>query len=434
MSAMQPSYQNSPRTLPARPVLATFSALPAPGQSRSPSLHPSQPHIPATARVLLAMLERITWGRLTIVGPGGFHAQYGKDGVEARIDFADWDSCSEILIGGDNAFAEGYMERRWTTPDLVALLTVAAHNQRALEQGFYGTLWRQVGARIVHALRSNTRSGARKNIQAHYDLGNDFYRLWLDTTMTYSSALFSARGEPETLEDAQRKKYRRVLRELALKPGDRLLELGMGWGGLAAEALRTQSLCYTGLSLSPAQTEYARARLRHDGVDGSAELALRDYRDERGTYDAVASIEMFEAVGERYWPAYFSTLARVLRPGGRAVIQAISIDESRFERYRTTSDFIQQYIFPGGMLATKTRIADEAQRAGLRLDARHDFGADYSKTLCLWLGRFDAAEPAVRALGFDDRFIRMWRFYLAYCAAGFNAGTTDVAQYTFVRE
>ena len=422
MSAMQPSIQSSLRT-PAMPA-----------QFDSPSLRHARIHVPATARLLLAMLERITWGRLTIAGPGGYLAQHGNDGLEARIDFADWESCSEILIGGDNAFAEGYMNGRWNTPNLVALLTVAAHNQRALEQGFYGSLWRQVGARIVHALRSNTKSRARKNIQAHYDLGNDFYRLWLDPTMTYSSALFGAAGEATTLEDAQRNKYRRVLRELALSPGDRLLEVGLGWGGLATEALRGKSLRYTGLSLSPAQTAYAQDRLRHEGLDRSAELALRDYRDERGTYDAVASIEMFEAVGERYWPAYFSTLARVLRRGGRAVIQAISIDESRFDRYRTTSDFIQQYIFPGGMLATKTRIADEAARAGLHLDARHDFGADYSKTLCQWLERFDAATPAVRGLGFDERFVRMWRFYLAYCAAGFNAGTTDVAQYTFVRE
>ena len=431
MSAMQPSIQSTLRTP------ATAAARPAPGATapfRAPSARHSPAQIPATARLLLAMLERISWGRLTIAGPGGYFAHYGNGGLEARVEFADWESCSEIIVGGDNAFAEGYMAGRWNTPDLVALLTVAAHNQRTLEQGFYGSLWRQVGARIVHALRSNTKNGARKNIQAHYDLGNDFYGLWLDPSMTYSSALFGAAGAATTLEDAQAKKYRRVLRELALSPGDRLLELGLGWGGLAVEALRGQSLSYTGLSLSPAQTAYAQERLRHAGFAGSAELALRDYRDERGTYDAVASIEMFEAVGERYWPSYFSTLARVLRPGGRAVIQAISIDESRFDRYRTTSDFIQQYIFPGGMLATKTRIADEAQRAGLRLDARHDFGADYAQTLCLWLERFDAAAPAVSALGFDERFIRMWRFYLAYCAAGFNAGTTDVAQYTFVRE
>ena len=430
MSAMQPSIHNAPMARQAH----VNSYAPAHAPAATQGHVPAHTHIPATARLLLAMLERITWGRLTIAGPGGYRAQYGKEGLEARIDFTDWESCSEILIGGDNAFAEGYMERRWNTPDLVALLTVAAHNQRALEQGFYGSLWRQIGARIVHALRSNTKSRARKNIQAHYDLGNDFYALWLDPTMTYSSALFGRAADATTLEHAQRNKYRRVLRELALKPGDHLLELGLGWGGLAVEALRGQSLRYTGLSLSPAQTAHAQERLEREGFAGSAELALRDYRDERGTYDAVASIEMFEAVGERYWPAYFSTLARVLRPGGRAVIQAISIDEDRFDRYRTTSDFIQQYIFPGGMLATKTRIADEAQQAGLRLDARHDFGPDYSRTLCLWLERFDQADPAVRALGFDERFIRMWRFYLAYCAAGFNAGTTDVAQYTFVRE
>ena len=418
MSAVQPSLHHS---------------LPASSPSL-PSQHRQRTRLPSAARLLLAMVSRISWGRLTVIGPDGFHASFGPGGAEARIELVDWDSCSEILTGGDNAFAEGYMQRRWHTPDLVALLTLAAQNQRALKQGFYGSLWRQIGTRVLHALRTNTRSGARRNIQAHYDLGNDFYTLWLDPSMTYSSALFTSPNDNASLPDAQRTKYRRVLRELALRPGDRLLELGMGWGGLAVEALRAHPVRYTGLSLSPAQTGYAQARLQSEGLAESAELVLRDYRDECGTYDAVASIEMFEAVGERYWPTYFSTLSRVLRPGGRAVVQAISIAEDRFDRYRTTSDFIQQYIFPGGMLATKTRIAEEAERAGLRLDARHDFGTDYAKTLCMWLAKFDAATPQVRALGFDERFVRMWRFYLAYCAAGFNAGTTDVAQYTFVRD
>ena len=402
--------------------------------------HPSLPgstrpgsRIPAAARVLMAMLDRLAWGRLGVTGPGGFRAEFGAhEGATAHIEFRDWAICGELMTGGDNAFAEGYMQQRWDTPDLVALLTVAAHNSQALEQTFYGSRLRQLLFRMVHALRSNTRRGARRNIEAHYDLGNDFYQLWLDPTMTYSSALFDA-GCDQPLADAQRDKYRRILRELALQPGQHVLEIGCGWGGFAEEALRGQDVRLTGLSLSPSQTAYAQSRLERAGVADRAQLVLRDYRDERGTYDAVASIEMFEAVGERYWPAYFSTLQRVLRPGGRAVIQAITIAEDRFERYRTTSDFIQQYIFPGGMLVTKTRIAEEAARAGLRLETRHDFGADYARTLRLWLKRFDHEEAAVRGLGFDTRFIRMWRFYLAYCAAGFIAGTTDVGQYTFAR-
>jgi len=402
--------------------------------------HPSLPgsaraaqHIPAAARVLFAMLARLAWGRLTVAGPDGFRAEFGStEGTHAHIEFRDWAICGEIMTGGDNAFAEGYMQQRWDSPDLVALLTVAAHNQQALEQTFYGSKLRQLVFRMVHALRSNTRRGARRNIEAHYDLGNDFYQLWLDPTMTYSSALFSG-AEHQLLAGAQGDKYRRILRELALQPGEHVLEIGCGWGGFAEEALRAQSVRLTGLSLSPAQTAFANARLQKAGVADRAELVLRDYRDEQGTYDAVASIEMFEAVGERYWPAYFSTLHRVLRPGGRAVIQAITIAEDRFERYRTTSDFIQQYIFPGGMLATKSRIVEEAARVGLKLESRHDFGGDYARTLKLWLKRFDHEEASVRGLGFDTRFIRMWRFYLAYCAAGFIAGTTDVGQYTFAR-
>jgi len=390
-------------------------------------------HIPAAARVLLVMLSRLAWGRLTVTGPNGFRDEFGTaEGTAAHIEFRDWAICGEIMAGGDNAFAEGYMQQRWDSPDLVALLTVAARNQHALEQTFYGSRLRQLAFRMLHALRSNTKRGARRNIEAHYDLGNDFYQLWLDPTMTYSSALFGG-NEQASLADAQRDKYRRILRELALRPGQHVLEIGCGWGGFAETALREQSVCLTGLSLSPAQTAFANARLERAGVADRAKLVLRDYRDEHGTYDAVASIEMFEAVGERYWPTYFSTLHRVLRPGGRAVVQAISIAEDRFERYRTTSDFIQQYIFPGGMLATRTRIEEEAARAGLQLEARHDFGGDYARTLKLWLKRFDQQEASVRGLRFDTRFIRMWRFYLAYCAAGFIARTTDVGQYTFAR-
>ena len=394
---------------------------------------PSGPSVPAAARVLLAMLSRLTWGRLRVTGPGGFRADFGAvGGIAADIEFRDWRVCTDILTGGDNAFAEGYMQGRWITSDLTGLLTVAAHNQQALERSFYGSRIRQLARNVVHAWRSNTRRGARRNIEAHYDLGNDFYALWLDPTMTYSSALFDASVD-RTLEDAQRGKYRRVLRELALEPGDDVLEIGCGWGGFAEEALRIPDVRLTGLSLSPSQLAFARERLDRGGCTDRAELLLRDYRDEHRTFDAVASIEMIEAVGERYWPMYFSTLQRVLKPGGRAVIQSITIAEERFERYRRTSDFIQQYIFPGGMLPTAERIVSEAARAGLQLESQFRFGGDYASTLGRWLQRFDAAEPAVRALGFDTRFVRMWRFYLAYCAAGFIAGTTDVGHYTFVR-
>ena len=387
--------------------------------------------LPTTARLLLAMLSCLDWGRITVFGPDGFREDFGnRDGLQAQIQIREWSACGAILRDGDIGFAESYMQGHWDTPDLVALLTVAAHNQRALDRGFYGSVLRRVAMRILHGLRRNTRAGARRNIAAHYDLGNAFYRLWLDESMTYSSGLFEHASQ--SLAAAQSNKYRRILRELDLQPGQHVLEIGAGWGGFAEEALRAHPVRLTGLSLSRAQTAFANDRVRRLGFAGRGAVFLRDYRDEPRTYDAVVSIEMFEAVGERYWPLYFERIRRALRPHGRAVIQAITIAEDRFERYRAASDFIQQYIFPGGMLATKSRMADEAAAAGLRLESRYDFGGDYGRTLLRWLESFDREERAIRSLGFDTRFIRMWRFYLAYCVAGFASATTDVSQFTLV--
>jgi cyclopropane-fatty-acyl-phospholipid synthase len=263
---------------------------------------------------------------------------------------------------------------------------------------------------------------------AHYDLGNAFYRLWLDPTMTYSAALFGG-DTTRSLADAQHAKYARVLGELAATPGAHLLELGCGWGGFAETAARA-GYSITGVSLSDAQTVYARDRVARAGLAARADLRLQDYRDVRERYDGVASIEMFEAVGERYWPAFFRTVRQALKPGARACIQTITIADERFERYRRTSDFIQQYIFPGGMLCSPSRFVAEAGAAGLEVDAIHRFGHDYAETLKRWLAAFDANVEAIRAQGFDDRFVRCWRFYLAYCAAGFASETTDVVQYT----
>jgi cyclopropane-fatty-acyl-phospholipid synthase len=329
------------------------------------------------------------------------------------------------------AFAESYMEGRWDTPDLTQLLTVLAANQSALERAFYGHWWSRSLLRLKHFLNANTKRQARRNILAHYDLGNSFYRLWLDSTMTYSSALFGGQFA-QPLAQAQAAKYTRLLAELQLAPGGRILEIGCGWGGFAETAARAGHHV-TGISLSDAQTAYARNRLAEAGLAPHADLRILDYRDVRETYDGIASIEMFEAVGEHFWPAYFRTVHDALRPGGRACIQTITIADDRFERYRTQSDFIQQYIFPGGMLASPARFVDVARTAGLALERVHTFGRDYAETLKRWLAAFDAGTPAIRALGFEERFVRCWRFYLAYCAAGFDTGTTDVGQYTFVR-
>jgi cyclopropane-fatty-acyl-phospholipid synthase len=393
----------------------------------------SPARITPAARLLLALLARLSRGELLVTAPDGRARRFGpgRDAAgRGEFRFRDWGLARAILAGGDIALAEGWMDDRWDTPDLPALLTVLAHNQAALEQAFYGQAWQRALFRFKHWLNANSKRNAKRNVVAHYDLGNDFYRLWLDPTMSYSSALFD--GDcAQPLAVAQRAKYERVLVELALPPGARILEIGCGWGGFAEVAARA-GYRVTGLSLSDAQTAYARERIAAAGLADRVTLRVQDYRDERGSYDAVASIEMFEAVGEKYWPAYFATLRRALAPGGRACVQTITIADARFERYRTQSDFIQQYIFPGGMLASPSRFAAEAARAGLDIARTHAFGSDYAETLRRWLSAFDAAAGAVRAQGFDERFVRCWRFYLAYCIAGFASGSTDVAQYTLV--
>ncbi|MEP7275101.1 MAG: cyclopropane-fatty-acyl-phospholipid synthase family protein [Betaproteobacteria bacterium] len=390
--------------------------------------------MPATMRAVLALLPRLSHGALALTTPDGATRTYGNaDGAAAAaLAMRDWSVATDVVSRGDVGFAEAYIDGRWDTPDLVRLLTLLAANQPALERAFYGRAPVRALLRLKHLLRANTRWRARKNIVAHYDLGNAFYALWLDPTMTYSSALFHG-DFTQSLEAAQRAKYARAFDELALPAGGTVLEIGCGWGGFAEHAALGGARV-TGISLSKAQTAYARTRAGgYAGLPGSVDLHLRDYRDVRERYDAVASIEMIEAVGERWWPAYFRAVHDALNPAGRACIQAITIADARFDRYRAQSDFIQQYIFPGGMLPSPTRLVEDAAGAGLALVRVEQFGHDYAETLKRWLATFDAQAHAVRALGFDARFIRCWRFYLAYCAAGFATGTTDVAQYTFAR-
>ena len=397
-----------------------------------------RPGTTAAGHVLLALLSRIERGRLEVHAPDGrIHrfgpGEYAADGTPlpaAVLRIADWRAARAALASGDVGFAESYMAGHWTTPDLVALLTLLAANQPSLERAFYGRAWAQGLLRLRHWLNANTRRQARKNIAAHYDLGNDFYALWLDRSMTYSSALFEGVGS-RSLEAAQQAKYDRALAELELAPGSHVLEIGCGWGGFAETAAR-EGHRVTGISLSERQTAWARERLARAGLSDRVELRLQDYRDARGRHDGVASIEMIEAVGEKYWPAYFGAVRDALVAGGRACLQAITIAEARFARYRTQSDFIQQYIFPGGMLLSPARLVEEGERAGLRLVRSHRFGRDYAETLKRWLAAFDAQAGAIAAR-FDERFVRCWRFYLAYCAAGFDTDTTDVGQYTFAR-
>jgi len=387
---------------------------------------------PAAAHAILSLLERLQVGRLLVTTPAGASLSFGHGEPHASIRLANWKVFGASLSRGDIGFAEGWINGDWQTDSLPPLLKVLLANRDVIERAIYGHWWGQALYRIKHLLNRNSKAGSRRNIHAHYDLGNPFYAVWLDPSMTYSSALFG--NEPaRSLQDAQTAKYRRILDQLALPPGARVLEIGCGWGGFAELAAR-DGLHVTGLTLSTEQHAWATRRLADAGLGEQARFLLQDYRDEKGQFDAIVSIEMFEAVGERYWPSYFETLQRCLRPGGRAVVQTITIDDTLFERYRRGTDFIQQYIFPGGMLPSPEVFARQAQSAGLALDDAFGFGLDYARTLAIWRDSFLDALPQITAQGFDARFARTWEFYLAYCEAGFAQRSTDVVQFTLRRE
>jgi cyclopropane-fatty-acyl-phospholipid synthase len=398
----------------------------------SATLRPTQSDatqsVPRAARLCLKLLERLASGSLSLADPAGGVRVYGQGHPQATIRIHRWDVFEAILKRGDIGFAQAWIDGHWTTDSLAELLGLMVANRQVLERAVYGTWYGQIVDRIRHLLNRNTRSGSRRNIHAHYDLGNDFYGLWLDETMTYSSALFEGNGQ-RSLAAAQRAKNDRLLREIAVAPGGRVLEIGCGWGGFAETAARA-GLEIHGLTLSTEQLAYANSRLQRAGLATHGRLRLQDYRDEQGRYDAIVSVEMFEAVGEAYWPAYFDTLRRCLKPGGRAAIQTITIADAYFERYRRGTDFIQQYVFPGGMLPSPSRFEALARAAGLEVVNRLAFGKDYARTLALWREVFMSKLPAVREQGFDQRFVRTWEFYLAYCEAAFRHDSTDVYQYT----
>jgi cyclopropane-fatty-acyl-phospholipid synthase len=384
--------------------------------------------MPAAARTVLAMLRAMRHGRLSLVTPAGRTLVFGTGEPQASIRLQDWSVCGASLTRGDIGFAETYIDGRWQTDSLATLLRVLLANREVIERAIYGSWWGGALYRLRHLFNRNSRSGSRRNIHAHYDLGNPFYEAWLDPSMTYSSALFEG-DSTRSLEQAQQAKYRRILDVLALPPGARVLEIGCGWGGFAEAAAR-DGLHVTGLTLSTQQHAWATRRLAQAGLAPQGRILLQDYRDEHGRYDAIVSIEMFEAVGEPYWRTYFETLRRCLRPGARAVIQTITIDEAMFERYRRGTDFIQQYIFPGGMLPSVSRFETDAHREGLVVEDRFGFGLDYARTLGLWRETFVERLPRITAQGFDERFARTWEFYLAYCEAGFAQRNTDVVQFT----
>jgi len=388
------------------------------------------PGMPAAARTLLRLLERLHHGSLALQLPDGSTRRYGNGQPRATIQFSHWRPFLRALRSGDVGFAEAYIDGEWHTPDLMALLTVLLRNRHALEDAVYGRWWGGLAQRLRHLLNRNSRAGSRRNIHAHYDLGNAFYGLWLDGTMNYSAALFDGFND-QPMEQAQHAKVRRALHAAGVQPGARVLEIGCGWGALAEMAARDFGAHVTGVTLSSEQLAYALQRLEHVGVSAQADLRLQDYRDiDEPPFDAICSIEMVEAVGRTYWPQYFGALRRLLKPGGRACIQSIVLHDGLWARYIQSTDFIQQYIFPGGCLPCPREFERAAADAGLRVVEAFAFGPDYAETLRRWRERFLARRTEVLALGFDERFLRTWEFYLVYCEAAFAEGNTDVVQYT----
>ncbi len=389
---------------------------------------------PAAARAMFRLLKQLQVGTLDVQLPDGGQAHFGS-GKEPRaaLRLHDWSVCGAALKSGDIGFAEAYINGSWTSPDLAALLKLFIANREVVESAIYGTWWGSLAYRVKHLLNRNSRQGSRKNIHAHYDIGNPFYRLWLDETMNYSSALFEGDFTKPTAQ-AQAAKVRRAVRECELQPGQRLLEIGCGWGALAECAAGEFGAQVTGVTLSTEQLEFARERMARHGLAARTDLRLQDYRDINDEpFDAIASIEMFEAVGREYWDSFFTTLKNRLKPGGRACIQTITIRDDLFDRYVRSTDFIQQYIFPGGLLPSPQAFRAEAAKAGLEVVNECAFGPDYAETLRRWRAEFLKADPQVRKLGFDQRFMHIWEFYLAYCEAAFDTGNTNVVQFTLRR-
>jgi cyclopropane-fatty-acyl-phospholipid synthase len=384
----------------------------------------------AYERIMTQVFKRAPYGTLCITGPGGWqqHFEGAKPGPKADLHVHDWKMLKQALLRGDIGFGETYIEGHWSTSDLSELMTYMVYNMEAAGKVMHANWLMRRVFQLVNWARRNTRKNSRENIRAHYDVGNAFYRLWLDETMTYSSALFAG-DEHRDLAAAQRAKYQRILDKM--EPAGEILEIGCGWGGFAEEATKRQHHV-TGLTLSHEQHDFARERLIQKGLDNHAHIKLEDYRDTRGTFDYIVSIEMFEAVGEQYWPAYFRTVRDRLKQGGKAVIQTITIDDQYFEDYKLRSDFIRHYTFPGGLLPSMKRLKEEIEAAGLKLKETFSFGQDYAKTCQIWKETIDHKIEEIKALGYSEEFLRSWRFYLCCCVGAFAARRTDVVQLELV--
>ncbi|PZX44585.1 cyclopropane-fatty-acyl-phospholipid synthase [Roseinatronobacter thiooxidans] len=387
-----------------------------------------QQDLPRYFRQAYTRATLLNKGRLDVVMPDGrtFRMEGAAPGYVAELHVHDADLFGRLIREGDVGFAESYMEGGWSSPDLQAFMDLVSDDNPSVYDEAVGMRLVRLVERARHWLRSNSKTQARKNISYHYDLGNDFYGLWLDDSMTYSSALFST-GQ-ESLEAAQEAKYCAMVDRMGVKQGDHVLEIGCGWGGFAEYAAAKRGLKVTGLTISAAQRDYAVARMVQAGLSDQVEIRMQDYRDTGGEFDGIASIEMFEAVGEKYWPRYFNAVCQRLKPGAQAVIQIIMVPDDRFSAYRNHVDFIQKYIFPGGMLGAPGPVRKVAETQGLRYVETHDFGQSYSETLRRWNESFQAHWPEISEMGYDARFKRMWEYYLTSCAGAFRSGLCDVTQ------
>lgn len=389
--------------------------------------------LPRLVQLAFNYVARLRRGTLDVVLPGGQVVRFGgvEPGPAARMTINNYNFAWRLMRGGDVGIAEAYLRGEWDTPDLTQFLYIFCVNQDLISPMFAQTSLTRILQGIQHWLKRNTRRQAKKNIFAHYDIGNSFYSAWLDPSMTYSSALFE--DDVTDLTAAQENKYRRLAEALKLSPHQNVLEIGCGWGGFAEFAAKTYDVNVVGLTISREQQEFARKRIFEAGLADKVEIRFQDYRDERAQYDRIASIEMIEAVGEQFWPDYFAQLRDRLRPDGLAGIQAITISDSLFANYRREVDFIQRYVFPGGMLPSPTVLKALGERFSIPVIGERIFGQDYARTLATWRGNFRSAWPSLMPLGFDERFRRLWEYYLSYCEAGFLSGQIDVRQVIFAK-
>ena len=390
--------------------------------------------VPMSFRLALQILSRLEIGRLTILLPDGRALEAGgrQPGPDAMLIVRDYRFAPRALKGGNCGFAESYIDGDWDSPDPSTLIEMLALNTLYLQEVMQSKGFYRLFQRILHLFNRNTKAGSRRNIHAHYDLGNEFYSLWLDPTMTYSSARFE--GDGQDLSSAQINKYRSLAKSMNLSDNHSVLEIGCGWGGFAEFAATEVGCKITGITISKEQLDFAKERIFKKGLNEKVELRFQDYRDVDDKFDRIASIEMFEAVGEEYWPTFFKKVREALRDGGHAGLQIITIRDEMFEQYRRGTDFIQRYIFPGGMLPSPSALQDQITKAGLIWSESVEFGRDYARTLGAWRDKFISAWPQVEKLGFDQRFQRLWKCYLSYCEGGFRAGSIDVMQVSLARQ